>query len=152
MAQAEGRELAWAHGMDVDGPAGEGEDHRARQHLERRLDGAGDGLDQRGLAAARFAGQPIDLVGLDGEADVVDGANLALDPEGRGPVIGAQVRDREDRCAHGSARPRRLRGSMYSFIDTASRKRPMKVMTTSSTGKKIHHQMPATRAVCWLAQ
>ena len=41
---------------------------------------------------------------------------------------------------------------MYSFIETASRKRPMKVMMTSATGKTIHHQTPATSAVCWLAQ
>src|SRR5262249_49241208 len=113
---------------------------------------AGNGLDQRGLAAARFAGEAVDLAGLDGEADIVDRAHLAPDAERRGAVVGAQARNGQDGRGHGALRPSRLRGSMYSFIDTASRNRPTKVMTTSSTGKKIHHQMPATSAVCWLAQ
>ena len=43
-------------------PVREIEHDRAGHHLERRPDGAGDGLDQRGLAAARFAGQAVDLV------------------------------------------------------------------------------------------
>ena len=120
-------------------------------HFERRLGGGGDGLDQRGLAAARFARQPVDLAGRDREADIVDRPHVARHAERRGPVVGAQAFDGEDR-RHRSARPSRLRGSIYSFIETASRKSPMKVMTTSSTGKKIHHQMPATSAVCWLAQ
>ena len=54
--------------------------------------------------------------------------------------------------AHAPNRLSRLRGSMYSFIDTASRNSPMNVITTSTTGNAIHHQMPATSAVCWLAQ
>jgi hypothetical protein len=41
---------------------------------------------------------------------------------------------------------------MYSFIETARRNSPMNRITTNSTGKKIHHQMPATSAVCWFAQ
>ena len=149
---ADRRQLLAIDAVDVDGPVAEIEHHRACQHFERRLDRVGDGLDQGGLAAARFAGEAVDLVGGDAEADIVDGADLALDPERGRPVVGAQARHGEDGFAHPPVRPRRLRGSMYSFIDTASRKSPMKVMTTSSTGKKIHHQMPATRAVCWLAQ
>ena len=105
------------------------------------------------LPLLEFAGEAVDLVGRDREADVVDGADLALDAEGGRPVVGAQARHGEDGLpAHPPVLPRRLRGSMYSFIDTASRNRPMKVITTSSTGKEIHHQMPATSAVCWLAQ
>jgi hypothetical protein len=149
---ADRRQFARGDGVDVDSLAVEIKHHRARQHLQRRLDCVGDGLDQRGLAAARFAGEAVDLVGRDREADIVDGTDLALDPEGGRPVVGAQARHGEDGFAHPPLLPRRLRGSMYSFIDTASRKSPMKVITTSSTGKKIHHQMPATRAVCWLAQ
>jgi spore germination protein YaaH len=136
----------------LDRAVGKLEGDGAGHHLERRLGGGGNGLDQGGLAAARFAGETVDLVGRNAEADIVDGTDLALDAERGRPVVGAQARHGEDGFAHPSVRPRRLRGSMYSFIDTASRKSPTKVMTTSSTGKKIHHQMPATRAVCWLAQ
>ena len=52
-------------------------------------------LDQRGLAAARFAGEAVDLVAVDVQADVVDGAHLALDAEVVHQVIGAQVVDRQ---------------------------------------------------------
>ena len=55
-------------------------------------------------------------------------------------------------AVHAPNRLSRLRGSMYSFIDTANRNSPMNVITTSTTGNAIHHQMPATSAVCWLAQ
>ena len=41
---------------------------RAAQHVERRPVGAGDGLDEAGLAAARFAGEAVDLVALHVEA------------------------------------------------------------------------------------
>ena len=99
------------------------------------------------LPLLEFAGQAVDLARRDREADIVDRPHVARHAERRGPVIGAQAFDGEDR-RHRSVRPSRLRGSMYSFIETASRKSPMKVMTTSSTGKKIHHQMPATSAVC----
>ena len=63
-----------------------------------------------------------------------------------GPPISGAI------TAHAPNRLSRLRGSMYSFIDTASRNSPMNVITTSTTGNAIHHQMPATSAVCWLAQ
>src|SRR5258708_7122936 len=81
-----------------------------------------------------------------------EGRGGGVDAEGGGRVIGAQAGHGEGGFRHPPVLPRRLRGSMYSFIETASRKRPTKVITTSSTGKKIHHQTPATKAVCWLAQ
>ena len=150
MAPADRGERVASGALHLDGAGREIEGDGAGQYLERRLGGGGDGLDQRGLAAARFARQPVDLARFDREAHLVDSTHVAGHAESRGAVVGSQAVD--DKDAHRSVRPSRLRGSMYSFIDTASRNSPMKVMTTSSTGKKIHHQMPATSAVCWLAQ
>src|SRR5690606_31802352 len=151
------------------------EAHRAADDIKRRAGGGGDGLDQRGLAGTRFAREPVDLIGLDAQTHVVDGAYLAPYAILIDQVIGTEIahldhrrgrgrghgrfRVRERRCPsrrHHALAPlmrlRRLRGSMNSFIETASRKKPMKVMTTSTTGNRTHHQTPATSAVCWLAQ
>src|SRR5687767_13226591 len=46
----------------------------------------------------------------------------------------------------------RLRGSMYSFSDTARRKKPRNIMTMRRTGMSIHHQVPTTSAEWLLAQ
>ena len=128
------------------------EGNRAANHFERGPGGGGDGSDQRRLAATRFAGETVDLVGPDLKAHAVDRPDFALNAKCGCLIVGAQIRDAQYRISHAATRLSRLRGSMYSFIDTASRNRPMKVMTTSNTGKKIHHQIPATMAVCWLAQ
>ena len=137
----------------------EGEAGRAADHLQRRLQQACDGLDQRRLAGAGFAGEPVDLVAADVEIDAVHRPHLAIDTEIAGAEMRLQIAHLEHRrmvrrLAHRPPpiRARRLRGSMYSFIDTASRKSPTKVITTSAIGKAIHHQMPATSAVCWFAQ
>ena len=47
---------------------------------------------------------------------------------------------------------RRLRGSMYSFIDIDNRNRPMNRMTMAPTGAATHHQMPEISAEWELAQ
>ena len=128
------------------------ESDRTAHHFERRQRGGGDGPDQRRLAATRFTGETVDLVGPDLKAHAVDRPDFALNAECGRLIVRAQIGDGQHRIGHAAARLSRLRGSMYSFIDTASRNRAMKVMTTRSTGKKIHHQIPATMAVCWLAQ
>ena len=64
---------------------------RAADHLQRRPDGAGDGLDQRGLARARFAGEAVDLAAPDLEGDAVDRPDVAVDAEMAGAVVGLQV-------------------------------------------------------------
>ena len=142
----------------------------AADDLQRRLDDAGDGLDQRGLAGARFAGEAVDLAAPDVEGDAVNRPDVAVDAEIAGAEMRLQVADRQDRprrcrlrasvatawpaliASPPPMRLSRLRGSMYSFIETASRNSPTKVMITTTVGKAIHHQMPATIAVCWLAQ
>ena len=151
----------------------EGVAHRAADDVERRADGARDRLDEGGLAAARLAGQAVDLVAVDVQADVVDGADLAVDAEILHLVIGLEMRRlhhrpgrlpgvfpprpavRFGRRGHQLAPPirlSRLRGSMYSFIEIASRNSPMKVIVTKTVGKTNHHQTPETMALCWLAQ
>jgi len=60
---------------------------RAADHRQRRTDSGSDCLQEGGLAAARFAREPVDLVATDGERDVVDGAHLARLGEERGPQI-----------------------------------------------------------------
>src|SRR5471032_384435 len=152
MLPADRPKRAPAEAMDVELAAAERKGDAACHQLERWLKGRGNRFDQAGLATARFAREAVDLAGRNGEADVVDGTHLTPHAERRGAVVGAEARDGEDRRAQLLLRPRRLRGSMCSFIDTASRNSPMKVITTASTGKNIHHQMPATSAVCWLAQ
>ena len=115
---------------------------RAADHGERRPDGSGDGLQERRFAAARFAGEFVDLVAANDKRDVIDGAHLALDAEVVHQIIGAQAVDRQRRrpfrrrarragrsvvqagLLHQVAPPmrlRRLRGSIYSFIDTDRR-------------------------------
>ncbi len=148
----------------------EREFHGASDHFQRRLDGASDGLDQRGLAGTGLAGQTVDLTALDVEGDAVDRFDVAIDAEMAGAEMRPQIPDRQDRpivvrllCVrkagrsggHDVTRPmrlNRLRGSMYSFMDTASRNSPMNVMITTMVGKAIHHHTPATIAVCWFAQ
>ena len=70
---------------------------RAADHLQRRLDGAGDGLDQRGLAGTGFAGEAVDLAAPDVEADAVDRPDVALDAEMAGAEMRLQVAHRQDR-------------------------------------------------------
>ena len=116
----------------------------AAHDLERRTHGRGDGLDQRRLARARFAGEPVDLVGAHLERHAVDSPYLAVHAEMARAVVGLQAVDaqhgfgrlrlpafdRERRGCRRHAPPpapmrcNRLRGSMCSFIDTASRNKP----------------------------
>src|SRR5450631_1480038 len=169
MPPADILELTSVKCIDVAVAAGEIECDRTADDSERWADRAHDGLDECGLAAARFACQPVNLVAVDMQADAIDGADLAADAEISGLVVGAQVPDREhalrrrlgvgckgwcggDHSRIAPMRASRLRGSMYSFIEIASRNSPMNRMTTNNTGKKNHHQIPATIAVCWLAQ
>src|SRR5690606_14939939 len=63
--------------VELDAAVAEIEAHRAADDVERRASGGGDGLDQRGLAGTRFAREPVDLIGLDAQTHVVDGAYLA---------------------------------------------------------------------------
>src|SRR6185503_18502409 len=135
--------------------------------LQRRLPRRGYGLDQRGLARARFARQAVDLVAPHLEVDAIDRAHLALYAEVARDVVGLETLHREHRgigglrwrCrSHRRRRTRlrqrthaalpmrlnRLRGSMYSLSDTANRYSPMNSIITSATGNAIHHQMPAT--------
>src|SRR5690606_28366656 len=63
---------------------------------------------------------------------------------------GAGVEKREH--AHAPILRSRLRGSIYSFMLTASRNSPRKVMTIRITGMTIHHHTPTTMAECELAQ
>ena len=141
------------HGVEVLGATAEIVADGAADDGERGTDGTGERLDQAGLAGAGFAGEAVDLVAADLERDVVHRADLARDAKRLHPVVGAQVADGEQR-RHGGlpSRARRLRGSIYSFIEMASRNRPTNRATTEATGKAIHHQMPETSAVCWLAQ
>ena len=72
---------AWL-ALSMDDAAGRRIEHRAAaDDAQRRTDGAGDRLDQRRFAAARFAGQAVDFVGVDMQADIVHGAHLARDAE-----------------------------------------------------------------------
>src|SRR6185295_12989327 len=111
-----------------------------------------DGFHEGGFSGARFSGQSVDLVRANFERHAVDRPHLALDPKLRGAEVGSQILDlehcRPGHCVAPPMRARRLLGSMYSFIETASRNRPTNVITTSPTGNAIHHQMPATTAVC----
>src|SRR4029078_4827372 len=88
-----------------------------------------------------------------------------LDPEIAHLVVGLEPVDLQDRPVRATSLGRpvhvddpppmrfsRLRGSMYSFSETASRKSPMNVIVTNSVGKTNHHQTPETMALCWLAQ
>src|ERR1700681_1508413 len=162
MPPADPRHLAWRRAVQAPVAGQKRELNCAADHFQRRLDGAGDGLDQRGLAGTGFSGEPVNLAAPDIEADAIDRLDGALDAEMVGAKVGPQIADREDRRGAGGLvhlrhdtapmRLRRLRGSMYSFIDTASRNSPMKVMITAMVGKAIHHHTPATIAVCWLAQ
>ena len=136
----------------VDAAAVKIEGDRAAHNFERWPRSSGNGPDQRRLAATRFAGEAVDLVGRNVKAHAIDSPDFALYTERGCPIVRAQIGDGQHRIGHAATRLSRLRGSIYSFIDTASRNRPMKVMTTRNTGKKIHHQIPATIAVCWLAQ
>ena len=126
------------------------------------------------LPQLELAGQAVDLVAVDVQADVVDGADLAVDAEILHLVVGLEMRGLHHRPGrppgvlsaatglrlrarggHQLAPPirlSRLRGSMYSFIEIASRKSPMKVTVTKTVGKTNHHQTPETMALCWLAQ
>ena len=126
------RQFRRAKGIDV--AIGEGVANRSADDCERWPDGRGDGLEERRLAATRFASQSVDLVAVDDERDVVDSAHLALDAKIVHQIIGAQVFDGERRrpgrrvvltgLGHQAAPPmrlKRLRGSMYSFIDTDRR-------------------------------
>ena len=102
-------------------PAAEIEGDVAGQHAQRRADGAGDGVDQRGLAATGFAREAIDLVAGDPQADAVDRAHLARNAERRGGVVGVEVADLEGRRAgHPRTQFRRLRAPMKWCSDTAS--------------------------------
>ena len=141
----------------------EREIHAAANDLHWRPDRAYDTFEQRGLAGAGLAGEPVHLAALNCKADAVDGLHLAFESEAVNPVKRPQVTDRQDRLRvdgrvrsrsfglyHGvpPALRRRLRGSMYSLVDTASRNSPMNVMITAMVGKAIHHQTPATIAAC----
>src|SRR5580698_9686836 len=79
--------------VDVDAFAAEVERHRAVDYPHRRADGAGEGLDQRSLAARRFAGEAVDLVPPHDEADIVDGTDLAFDPIMLVDVVGLETID-----------------------------------------------------------
>src|SRR5208337_1004052 len=115
---------------------------RAADQGQGRTDCSGDGLEERRLAATRFTGESVDLVAANDKRDVIDGAHLALDAEVVRQIVGAQAIDRQRRrafrgrarlagqsvvpggLAHQAAPPmrlRRLRGSIYSFIDTERR-------------------------------
>src|SRR5437667_4749023 len=61
--------------------------HAAADYLERRLDGAGDGPDQRGLARTGFAGQSVNLPAPHFETDAVDRLDVTFD----GEVAGAKM-------------------------------------------------------------
>lgn len=91
MPPAQRQALFRLHRIDILGAAVEMECHFPRHDPQRRPDRAGNGLDQRRLAAARFTGNAIDLAAGDGQADIVDGAHLAIDAEEEGTVIGFQI-------------------------------------------------------------
>src|SRR5712664_3769365 len=170
MPPANARHFGRRRAMQSPVPRQEREFHGASDNIQRRLDRASDGLDQRGLAGTGLAGQTVDLSALDVEGNAVDRFDVAIDAEMAGAEMRLQIPDRQDRpiivrlsCVckagrnggHDVTRPmrlNRLRGSMYSFMDTASRNSPMNVMITTMVGKAIHHQTPATIAVCWFAQ
>src|SRR5262245_6812853 len=147
--------------------------HRAADDLQRWTHGSGNGLEQGRFARARFAGEAIDLVVAHLEGHTIDGLHVPLHAEMARAVVGLEPLDSKHRlglpgrwlalgldvgglCGHAPPsapmRRSRLRGSICSFIDTANRKSPMNRSTTKATGKAIHHQTPATSAVCWLAQ
>ena len=156
--------------VDVDAFAAEIEGDRAADHAHRRPNGTSQRLDQRGLSAGGFTGEAVDFVPSHHQADVVDGADLALhavmlvDVIGLEPVDGQRVlyrsgfRHRRDlpcrRLLHCQApiRASRLRGSIYSLIDIASMNRPRNSVTTKIIGNAIHHQIPDTMAEWALAQ
>src|SRR5690606_7300165 len=160
-------QLLLAHPEDV--PIEEAVLDRSADDVERRAVGGRDRLDQGCLAAARFPRDAVDLVPVDLECDVIDGTDLPVDAEILHLVVSTQIAHREDglrghRSVAGLAvrlhhhappmpmRASRLRGSMYSFIETASRNRAMKVSVMNAVGNTNHHHTPATMALCWLAQ
>src|SRR6516162_10123224 len=67
----------------------------ATDDFERWPDCRGDGFDESRLAAARLSGEPIDLVSLDFEGNVITGAHLANDPKVAHQVVGPQVLDQQ---------------------------------------------------------
>ena len=98
--------------------------HRPIDDSQRRANGGGKGLDQRGLSRRAFARQAIDLVLPNRECDVVDRPHLAVDAEILGQVIGLQTLDGQNIVCRGHQLPirrKRERGSMYSLTDTASK-------------------------------
>jgi hypothetical protein len=107
MPPADSRHLGGRGAMHAAMAVQEREIHRAPDHLQRRLDGAGDGPDQRGLAGAGFAGQPVDLAAPDLEADAVDGLDMAFDAEVIGAEMRPQIPHREDRGQIARRRSRR---------------------------------------------
>src|SRR5437660_1212523 len=66
---ADTAEIRLAAGVEAHPFDGEMEYDRSPQHRQRRPDRAGDGLDERGLAAARLAGEAVDLPAPNLEAD-----------------------------------------------------------------------------------
>ena len=87
---------------------------RPVDHVERRADRAHDGLDQRGLAAARLAREAVDLVAVDMQADAVDRAHLAADAEISRLIVGAQVRHAEHALAAAGASGRAHRAASHA--------------------------------------
>jgi hypothetical protein len=66
---------------------------RSTQDRERRRHHTKQDFEQRGLAAARFAGDAVDLVLADGERDAVDRLDRSPHTVGFGDVIRAQILD-----------------------------------------------------------
>src|SRR5258707_12057198 len=169
MPPANARDLRRRRAMQSPVARQECEFHGASDHFQRRLDGASDGLDQRGLAGTGLAGQTVDLTALDVEGDVVDRFDVAIDAEMAGAEMRPQIPDRQDRSivvrllcvrktgrsgGHDVTRPmplNPLRGSMDSFIDKTNTNNPMNVMITTTVRETIHHQTPATIAAWWFA-
>jgi hypothetical protein len=96
----------------------------AAHHAQRRLDGGGQRLEQRRLAAAALAGNAVDFVLLDREIDFVDGLDDLLFAVEIEHVIGLQRLGAENRVVHdvhaAPTRWTRLRGSRYSLMLTDS--------------------------------
>ena len=131
---------------------------------------AATALSSVDLPELEFPGDAVDLLVPDLEGNAIDRPDLPLDAEMARAVVGFEVfygkhglaggargwafflpadgRGRGHAPPSAPMRRSRLRGSICSFIDTASRNRPMNRATTKMTGKAIHHHTPATSAVC----
>src|SRR6516165_4646729 len=63
--------------------------------FERWPDCRGDGFDESRLAAARLPGEAIDLISLDFDGNVINGAHLANNSKVAHQVVGPQVLDQQ---------------------------------------------------------